>query len=186
MVERIKQIMEFYKLSSASFAEQIGINRSNLTHLFSGRNQPSLDLAKKILHTYPEIKTEWLIMGVGEMFRNDKEKEFEIKVQNENTVYNGQRTEPELMFTEVPLTDNTKIEDDFVSVTDVTSVESTVITPSIINEQIIDSREVQKKESISRKKIQEQPQVYSNPTQPAVKKIIFFYTDNSFEIFNSK
>lgn len=83
MVERIKKILEFYNLSPASFAEQIGINRSNVTHLFSGRNQPSLELAKKILHAYPKIKTEWLIMGVGQMLRTEEDIELIIKAQNE-------------------------------------------------------------------------------------------------------
>lgn len=71
MVERIKQIIEKLQLSHTQFAETIGINRSNLTHLFSGRNQPSLDLMRKILVAYPQIKTEWLIMGVGEMFADE-------------------------------------------------------------------------------------------------------------------
>lgn len=72
MIERIKLIIEKLQLSQSQFAETIGINRSNLTHLFSGRNQPSLDLMKKILVAYPQIKTEWLIMGVGDMFTNEQ------------------------------------------------------------------------------------------------------------------
>lgn len=71
MVERIKQLIDTLQVSHTQFAETIGINRSNLTHLFSGRNQPSLDLMKKILVAYPQVKTEWLIMGVGEMFAQD-------------------------------------------------------------------------------------------------------------------
>jgi DNA-binding XRE family transcriptional regulator len=67
MVDRIKLIMEYKQLTPAQFAEAIGINRSNLTHLFSGRNLPSLELVRKILTTFPEISTEWLIMNVGNM-----------------------------------------------------------------------------------------------------------------------
>ena len=39
--------------------------------MLTGRNQPSLDVARKILAKYPEISTEWLIMGMGEMLRTD-------------------------------------------------------------------------------------------------------------------
>ena len=46
------------------------VNRSNLTHVFSGRNQPSLDFAKKVLVAFPEVSTEWLIMGVGKMIKD--------------------------------------------------------------------------------------------------------------------
>lgn len=73
MVDRIKQVMEHYEETPAGFAEKIGVNRSNLTHLFSGRNQPSLDFAKKVLVAYPEVSTEWLIMGVGNMIKDPNE-----------------------------------------------------------------------------------------------------------------
>ena len=73
MVDRIKQVMEHYEETPAGFAEKIGVNRSNLTHLFSGRNQPSLDFAKKVLTAFPEVSTEWLIMGVGKMIKDPAE-----------------------------------------------------------------------------------------------------------------
>lgn len=67
MVDRIKQIMEFKQMSIAAFADMINVNRSSMTHIFNGRNQPSLDIAKKILNAFPDVSTEWLIMGVGSM-----------------------------------------------------------------------------------------------------------------------
>lgn len=73
MVDRIKQVMEYYEETPATFAEKLGVNRSNLTHLFSGRNQPSLEFAKKVLSAYREVRTEWLIMGVGEMIKDPTE-----------------------------------------------------------------------------------------------------------------
>ena len=73
MVDRIKQVMEYYEETPAGFAEKIGVNRSNITHLFSGRNQPSLDFAKKVLTAFPEVSTEWLIMGVGKMIKDPAE-----------------------------------------------------------------------------------------------------------------
>ena len=69
MVGRIKQVMEYEQMSPTAFADKININRSSLTHIFSGRNQPSLDVAKKILIAFPEISTEWLIMGMGRMIQ---------------------------------------------------------------------------------------------------------------------
>lgn len=73
MVDRIKQVMEYYEETPNSFAEKLGVNRSNLTHIFSGRNQPSLDFAKKVLKAFPEVSTEWLIMGVGNMIKDPAE-----------------------------------------------------------------------------------------------------------------
>jgi len=67
MVDRIRQIMQLKQMSIAAFADYINVNRSSMTHIFNGRNQPSLDVAKKILTAFPDISTEWLIMGVGNM-----------------------------------------------------------------------------------------------------------------------
>jgi transcriptional regulator with XRE-family HTH domain len=173
MIDRIKQIIEYYKLSPASFAEQIGINRSNLTHLFSGRNQPSLDLAKKILHNYPEIKTEWLIMGVGEMMRGEAEKELDNKIKNERKIYEEENA-PDLF--SVQQTHNA------------TPVESAVAYPDKVSGQISDSREVEKiMPQIEQKDLNPSylPS-YPAPSLASISKIIFFYSDNSFEIYNPK
>ena len=81
MVDRIKQVMEHYEETPAGFAEKIGVNRSNLTHLFSGRNQPSLDFAKKVLTAFPEVSTEWLIMGVGNMIKSPEEMNMQPRME---------------------------------------------------------------------------------------------------------
>lgn len=67
MVDRIKQVVEYSQMSTKAFADTIKLNPSSLTHIFNGRNQPSLDVVKKILTAFPEVNSEWLIMGVGKM-----------------------------------------------------------------------------------------------------------------------
>ncbi len=58
-------------MSPTAFADSINVNRSSVTHIFSGRNQPSLDVAKKILNAFPEISSDWLILGTGSMLRGE-------------------------------------------------------------------------------------------------------------------
>lgn len=60
---RLKQLLDEKKLSQSEFAEQVGIQRSSLSHLFSGRNKPSIDLLLKIKKQFPETDLEWLITG---------------------------------------------------------------------------------------------------------------------------
>lgn len=67
MVDRIQKIIQWKKLTASGFADQIGVPRSTISHIISGRNNPSLDLILKILDTFPEIKTDWLIRGDGHM-----------------------------------------------------------------------------------------------------------------------
>ena len=73
MIDRIKQVIDYSQMSSSAFADTIGISRSGMTHLLTGRNQPSWDVARKILAKFPEISTEWLIMGMGEMLRPEEQ-----------------------------------------------------------------------------------------------------------------
>ncbi len=73
MVERIKAIMEYYQMKPGQFADAVGIQRSVLSHVLSGRNKPSLDFVLRIKNHFPDIRLDWLILGKGEMFaKNDK------------------------------------------------------------------------------------------------------------------
>ena len=61
--KRITQIMEYYDLTAASFADRIEVGRSSISHLLSGRNNPSLDLVMKIIKAFPEVELYWLLNG---------------------------------------------------------------------------------------------------------------------------
>jgi len=67
MLSRIKQIIDKEKLSSTQFATEIGVQRSALSHVLSGRNKPSLDFMMKIKTRYPDINLDWLMLGKGKM-----------------------------------------------------------------------------------------------------------------------
>jgi transcriptional regulator with XRE-family HTH domain len=67
MTDRISLLIKAKNLSSAQFADEIGVQRSSISHLMSGRNKPSLDLIQKTLQRFPEVSTEWLLFGKGEM-----------------------------------------------------------------------------------------------------------------------
>jgi len=56
-------------LTAAQFADTIGIQRSSVSHVISGRNKPSMDFVEKILAAYPQVNLEWLILGKGGMLK---------------------------------------------------------------------------------------------------------------------
>ena len=72
MKERILKFLQAENLSSSQFAELIGVQPSSISHIVSGRNNPSLDFILKMLAKYPEIEPDWLLFGSGEMYRSDK------------------------------------------------------------------------------------------------------------------
>lgn len=57
-------------MTNAEFAEAIDVQPSNISHIMSGRNKPSLDLVMKVLKKFPELHTEWLLHGKGAMNRD--------------------------------------------------------------------------------------------------------------------
>lgn len=68
MIKRIKSLISVKNLTASQFADLLGVQRSNISHIISGRNKPSLDFILKIIETFPTVSTEWLINGKGEMF----------------------------------------------------------------------------------------------------------------------
>ena len=56
-------IMDSHKLNAGSFADKIGVQRSNVSHVLSGRNKPSFDFIEKLLLAFPRVSAEWLFTG---------------------------------------------------------------------------------------------------------------------------
>lgn len=71
MVDRIKKVMEYKELNKSSFARTIGIDPSRMTHIFNGHNEPTLDMVRRIVVAFPDISSEWLISGVGNMVKGE-------------------------------------------------------------------------------------------------------------------
>lgn len=61
--ERIAAIIKVNQHTAASFADALGVQRSNISHILNGRNKPSLDLLEKILNHFPRVDAAWLITG---------------------------------------------------------------------------------------------------------------------------
>ena len=71
IVDRIKLLLEDKGLSPSAFADAIDIQRSSMSHILSGRNNPSLDMIQKILNNFPDINSSWLLTGKGKMKQLD-------------------------------------------------------------------------------------------------------------------
>ncbi|MDH3321816.1 MAG: helix-turn-helix domain-containing protein [Flavobacteriaceae bacterium] len=64
--KRLKTIMEYHQLSASSFADKVGVQRSSISHLLSGRNRPSLDFVLKVVKEFDDVELYWLLNGKGE------------------------------------------------------------------------------------------------------------------------
>jgi transcriptional regulator with XRE-family HTH domain len=69
MKDRIQTFLQSENMSYAQFAEEIGVQPSGISHILSGRNNPSLDFVIKMLHKYQALSSEWLLFGRGSMYK---------------------------------------------------------------------------------------------------------------------
>ena len=67
MKERLIRLLDSEQLSASKFADKIGVQRSSVSHVLSGRNKPSYDFLQKTLISFPGLSSEWLMLGQGEM-----------------------------------------------------------------------------------------------------------------------
>jgi len=72
MKERIIEFLKAENKSSAQFAEEIGVQPSGISHILSGRNNPSLDFIIKMLEKYKFLSSDWLLFGKGSMYRENQ------------------------------------------------------------------------------------------------------------------
>jgi DNA-binding XRE family transcriptional regulator len=59
--DKIKQILLDKNLTPSYFADEVGIQRSSMSHILAGRNKPSLDIVQKIIKRFPDLGMEWIM-----------------------------------------------------------------------------------------------------------------------------
>ena len=92
LIERFRYIMKLNSLSASAFADEIGVQRSSISHILSGRNKPSLEFIQKVLKRYPKVDANWLISGTTVVqeerirLEDDKAKSSEKKEEDSKIV----------------------------------------------------------------------------------------------------
>lgn len=107
MKDRILAFLQSENKSYAQFADEIGVQPSGISHILSGRNNPSLDFVIKMLHRYPSLSADWLLFGKGSMYRYISQPtlfddsapaaipEDEMSIRDQEFLMNNTRSEPE-------------------------------------------------------------------------------------------
>ena len=160
---RVQKIINYSELSSSEFADEIGVQRSNISHVLSGRNKPSLDFLMKIKDRFPEIQWEWLIEGKGSMVFSEDEAAStpssysleESKINDDEPIITGLFSIPSQEMDE-----NTKQEEE----------KSEISEPIQYNNIVENTPEILEVET---------PIEKGNN----IKKIVFFYENGKFEVF---
>jgi len=157
--EKIEKIMEKEQMNSAQFAAAIGIQGSTLSHILNGRNNPSLDVLTKILRYFQNISSDWLLMDLGSMYRSEKQSQVPTLFDNldETTLKTGSLDQ---------------------------NYAPKMHTQSNINQQKNPTLEENPTQPIA-EPLQNYKAIIESPSK-AVRKIIVYYTDNTFQEFETK
>lgn len=78
MIERLKLVMSHFGLTPSTLADTVGVPRSSVSHLLTGRNKPSLDFVLKLIKAYPDVNLYWLLNGKGSFPSNSEENAKEV------------------------------------------------------------------------------------------------------------
>lgn len=144
MIKRIKSLISVKNLTASQFADILGVQRSNISHILSGRNKPSLDFILKILESFPNVSVEWLLNGNGEMFKGLEKpvinSQLEILTANEE-----ENTEKDVLKEEVKATENDGDSGDFSDPKEPVTVETKAQAKTVqeIDSEPLDSKEIE-------------------------------------------
>ncbi len=93
--ERLQLILKMHSITPSSFADKLGVQRSNVSHVLSGRNKPSLDFLEKIVTHFPRVNAHWLITGVmqdnGNNIRKAENAEDDLNSKSEKSEFKSIR-----------------------------------------------------------------------------------------------
>lgn len=98
---RLSEVIQYYDLTASSFAERVGVQRSSISHLLSGRNKPSLDFVLKVLNEFPEVNLYWLMNGTGTFPDSGNQREKKVSVPKQPEIA-SQTPEPKIASIDIP------------------------------------------------------------------------------------
>lgn len=67
MLTRLRTYIKHLQLTERSFALKCGIPQNTLNNYINGLRKPSYDFVEKVFLANPDLSSEWLIRGTGEM-----------------------------------------------------------------------------------------------------------------------
>jgi len=160
MKDRIAKIIKEEDLTAAKFADEIGVQASSVSHILSGRNNPSLDFLIKIVDRFRGINPEWLLTGKGNMYKSSIPERSYTETQDKNLQPN--------LFNSIPADTSQNVEKIFQP------------------EQINNNKVVNENENIIATEepvIEESRKPNISLGSKNIEKIIIFFKDKSFDIY---
>lgn len=71
LLDRLKAVVSYSNLSDRAFALNCGLKQPTLDKQLKGLRSVSLETIIAVGQRFPEISTDWLLYGIGEMLRSE-------------------------------------------------------------------------------------------------------------------
>lgn len=179
MKERLEELMKLERLTSVKLAEILDVQPSNISHIMSGRNNPSYDFVVKFIDRFPHVNAEWIISGKGDIYKSKLQDKSPI-ITNVNkgdftVVTNGGMPHNTVDNSVNTHANSNLYSDTFVTHNLIDEVLSTSDNDTLPLNNMVDSGNYD-----SHSKKQEHSKVAKT-----ISRIILIYSDNSFEVLNN-
>ncbi|MGM9825273.1 MAG: helix-turn-helix domain-containing protein [Paludibacteraceae bacterium] len=164
--ERLLKLIADNNMSAKQFAAEVGIQAGTISNIVNGRNNPSLDVMQRVLNRFRTLSSDWLILGVGNMYRTEGGKENKEKgeakdKQQEIPGFGDSIASQQRPIEEEPLPSSSR--------------PLTISAPAM-------SRETQQSATTKKQQIASMEQ----PAAKQIERIIVFYSDGTFDEISSK
>lgn len=197
MNNRIGLLLKVKDVTASKFAEMIGVQPSNISHILSGRNKPSLDFITKVVETFPDISLEWLMFGKGSMFHHEADTIPSQKISDSSESkpdISESTTESQLpdLFSQDYLTEKTIFEEkNYKSLNIEASDIETLTEQNLLSENAVENEvtkvtpEIQVSKGIDKSDEVEKDQTENQGMkQMKPRQIVLIYPDETFKILN--
>jgi transcriptional regulator with XRE-family HTH domain len=179
MKDRIILLIKALNYTAAQFAEEIGVQKSGISHIISGRNNPSLDFINKILLRFPQVNMEWLMMGKGAMIKSDQV----LQPPRETTLFaytESDQSTPDLFTAEIFNSGEVK-EQEKQSPQHEQSLTNDHINPVPVAKEVVIEKQTEIRTAGRREFSPNLEKSTFTSGDKRIERILFFYSDNTFK-----
>ncbi len=161
--DKIELLIKKKQMSSSQFADVLGIPRSSISHILSGRNKPSLDVVQKILTAFPEVSAEDLLF---------EDRTLLVSAAKLTTTPSGQEI--------LPLTNLFDAPNDTVSESIKNNLPESTIVRSNLRRSIKEGDLAQVPTTMSQDSVSENNSSLGRSLHKKIDRVIIFYSDGTF------
>ena len=157
--ERLLKLIADNNMSAKQFAAEVGIQAGTISNIVNGRNNPSLDVMQRVLNRFRTLSSDWLILGVGNMYRTEGGKEnTDAKEKQQEIPGFGEAFSPQQPVEPLPLSS------------------PTIVSTSAISREALQSATIKKQQTAP----------MEQPAAKQIERIIVFYSDGTFDEITGK